>query len=51
MTTLRVLIASIDNADAVPLPPQTMRGQHEIERRRLSCNDIRDLLRREHDAR
>jgi uncharacterized protein YqeY len=51
MTTLRVLIASIDNAGAVPLPPQMMREQHEIERRRLSSNDVRNLLRREHQAR
>ena len=51
VTTLRVLIATIDNAGAVPLPPQMMRAQHEVERRRLSCNDVLSLLRREHAAR
>jgi uncharacterized protein len=47
---LRVLIAAIDNAGAVP-QPQRPQGPTEIERRHLSPAAVRALLLREHRQR
>lgn len=51
VAVLRQLIAAIDNAGAVPLPPQSRPVQSEVERRHLGCDDIQALLRREYDIR
>jgi len=48
---LRQLIAAIDNAGAVPLPPKTEPIQCEVERRSLGSDDIQDLLQHEFDLR
>lgn len=51
VAVLRQLIAAIDNAGAVPLPPKSQPIQHEVERRYLEFEDIQALLRREYDLR
>jgi len=51
VSVLRQLIAAIDNAGAVPLPPKGQPVQSEVERRSLGFDDIRALLQREYDTR
>ena len=51
VAVLRQLIAAIDNAGAVPLPPKTEPIQSEVERRFLGSEDIQALLQREFDLR
>ena len=51
VAVLRQLIAAIDNAGAVPLPPKTEPIQCEVERRSLGSGDIQALLQREFDLR
>lgn len=51
VAVLRQLIAAIDNAGAIPLPPKTELIQSEVERRCLGSNDIQCLLQREFDIR
>jgi hypothetical protein len=48
---LRVLIAAIDNAGAVPLAAGSAPPRSEVERRRLSDDDVQALLRREQETR
>jgi uncharacterized protein YqeY len=48
---LRQLIAAIDNAGAVPLPPKTEPIQCEVERRSLGRDDIQALVQREFELR
>ena len=51
VAVLRQIIAAIDNAGAVPLPPNTEPIQCEVERRFLGRGDIQALLQREFDLR
>lgn len=51
VAVLRQLIAAIDNAGAVSLPPKTEPIQCEVERRSLGSDDIQALLQREFDLR
>ena len=51
VAVLRVLIAAIDNAGAVPLSPISSRAQSEVERRRLGLDDVQAILQREYRAR
>ena len=51
VAVLRQLIAAVDNAGAVPLPPKTEPVQCEVERRSLGSGDIQALLQREFDLR
>jgi hypothetical protein len=51
VAVLRQLIAAIDNAGAVPVPPKTELNQCEVERRSLGIDDIRALLQHEFDLR
>jgi uncharacterized protein len=51
VAVLRQLIAAIDNAGAVPLPPSSQPIHSEVERRHLGFEDIQALLRREYDLR
>ena len=51
VAVLRQLIAAIDNAGAVPLPPKAAPVQSEVERRSLGFDDIQALLQREYDLR
>jgi uncharacterized protein YqeY len=51
VAVLRQLIAAIDNAGAVPVPPKTESIQCEVERRSLGRGDIQALLQREFDLR
>jgi uncharacterized protein YqeY len=51
VAVLRQLIAAIDNAGAVPLPPRGQLVPSEIERRSLGFDDIQTLLQREFDLR
>jgi uncharacterized protein len=51
VAVLRQLIAAIDNAGAVPLPPKAQPVQCEVERRSLGFDDIQALLEREFDLR
>lgn len=48
---MRQLIAAVDNAEAVPLPPKTELVQSEVERRVLGSDDVQALLQREYDLR
>ena len=43
VTVLRQLIAAIDNAGAVPLPPKAQQVSSEVERRSLRFDDIQAL--------
>lgn len=51
VAVLRQLIAAIDNAGAVPIPPKTEPVQTEVERRFLGRGDVQALLQREFDIR
>ena len=51
VAALRQLIAAIDNAGAVPLPPKTEPTRGEVERRFLESDDIQALLQREFNLR
>jgi uncharacterized protein len=51
LAVLRMLIAALDNAGSVPLSAESGPRQNEVERRRLSRNDVEAILRREHEAR
>jgi uncharacterized protein YqeY len=51
IAVLRQLIAVIDNAGAVPLPPKGQPVQSEVQRRSLRHDDIQSLLQREFDIR
>lgn len=51
VAVLRQLMAAIDNAGAVPLPPKAQPVQCEVERRPLGFDDIQALLQREFDLR
>lgn len=57
VATLRALLAAIDNAEAVPVPAVTMPvepilGQsHEVPRKLLSADDIRQIIQKEADER
>jgi uncharacterized protein len=51
VSVLRALIAAIDNAGAVPLPPKSEPRPLEVERRRLSAHDVRAILSREYEVR
>jgi uncharacterized protein YqeY len=51
VAVLRQLIAAIDNAGAVSLPPKTEPVECEVERRVLGSDDIQALLQREFDLR
>jgi uncharacterized protein YqeY len=51
LAVLRMLIAAIDNAGAVPLSPKSEPPQSEAERRRLSVDELDAILLREHEAR
>jgi uncharacterized protein YqeY len=51
VAVLRQLIAAIDNAGAVPLPPKAQQVSSEVERRSLRFDDIQALLQREFDLR
>src|SRR5579883_358493 len=51
IAVLRQLIAAIDNAGAVSLPPKAQPIQCEVERRSLGSNDLQALLQREFDLR
>jgi hypothetical protein len=46
-----MLIAAIDNAGSVPLSPKSGPRQFEVERRRLSLDEVDAILRREYEAR
>ena len=48
---LRGLIAAIDNAGAVPLSARSGPTQSEVERRRLSAEDVQQILQREYEVR
>ena len=48
---LRTLIAAIDNAGAVALPPKGTPGQSEVERRRLGFGQVQAILFREYETR
>ncbi len=48
---LRALIAAIDNAGAVPLARGFAPRQHEIERRRLTLEEVEAILAREFEVR
>lgn len=56
VTTLRSVLAAIDNAEAIPViepafPAEPVLGQqHEAPRKRLSAEDIREIVQREMDA-
>jgi hypothetical protein len=51
VAVLRSLIAAIDNAGAVPIPPKSEPVRHEVERRRLDRNQVQALLQTERDLR
>jgi uncharacterized protein len=51
VAVLRTLIAAIDNAGAVALPPQQAPNQSEVERRRLGLGDVEAILFREYETR
>jgi uncharacterized protein YqeY len=51
VAVLRVLIAALDNAGAVPLSPKSEPRQFEVERRRLRVSDVQDILQAEYEAR
>lgn len=57
VATLRALLAAIDNAEAVPVPAATIPvepilGQsHEVPRKLLSADDIRQIIQKEADER
>ena len=51
VSVIRTLIAAIDNAGAVPLPPRSGAPPGEVERRRLSTDDVQAVLRRELEER
>lgn len=58
VATLRSVLAAIDNAEAVPvskestLPVEPMPGQrHEVPRKLLSTDDIRQIVQKEVDER
>jgi uncharacterized protein YqeY len=51
VAVLRMLIAAIDNAGAVPLSPRSEPPQFETERRRLSLDELEAILLREREAR
>ncbi len=46
---LRVLIAAIDNAGAMPMPPKYV-VTGEVERLRLDAGDVQAILGREYEA-
>jgi uncharacterized protein YqeY len=50
VAVLRGLITAIDNSGAVPLTPGSASMRSEVERRRLSVEDVQALLRRECEA-
>jgi uncharacterized protein len=51
VAVLRQLIAAIDNAGAVPVPPKTEPIQCEVERLSLGSDEIQALLQHEFDLR
>jgi uncharacterized protein YqeY len=51
VAALRVLIAALDNAEAVPLSSKSEPRQFEVERRRLRARDVQGVLQAEYDAR
>lgn len=51
VAVLRMLIAAIDNAGAVPLSPKSEPPQFEVERRRLSLDELEAILLREREVR
>ncbi len=51
LAVLRMLIAAIDNAGAIPLSPNSEPRQSEAERHRLSLGELEAILLREYQAR
>ena len=57
VATLRAVLAAIDNAEAVPMTTPTMpvepvlNQQHEVPRKLLSADDIRQIIQKEADER
>ncbi len=51
LAVLRMLIAAIDNAGTVRQPPKSRPPLHEVQRRRLSDNDVQAVLLQEYETR
>lgn len=50
VATLRAVLAAIDNAEAVPVEP-LVEQRHEVPRKLLSADDIRQIIQKEADER
>jgi uncharacterized protein YqeY len=51
LAVLRALISAIDNAGAVEITAELAKAGAEVERRRLSADDVSSLLRAEREVR
>jgi len=50
VAVLRVLIAALDNAGAVPVAPEGLAPRHEVERRQIGFPEVQSILWREYEA-